>query len=239
MSTEKYLSKIKKLLNLAKRSSNASEAANAMSQAQNLMAKYNLTTTDVELTDITEASSKGAPSEANTPPRYMSYLATVICSAFGVQCYWSYRYAGKYGIPKRIAAFYGVNESPEIAAYAFDVLSRQLKKARQEFIATQRKSIKAATKVARADQFCEGWVKGAYALITPLIIAESEKTLMAAYDAKITKENNMQECTSREAKKCRGDSNAAYEGYRAGLNAQLHTAVNGSNPDVAQLGDSL
>ncbi|WP_307833751.1 DUF2786 domain-containing protein [Candidatus Symbiopectobacterium sp. 'North America'] len=32
MSNEKYLNKIKKLLNLARRSTNANEAANAMSQ---------------------------------------------------------------------------------------------------------------------------------------------------------------------------------------------------------------
>ncbi|EPB3939289.1 DUF2786 domain-containing protein, partial [Yersinia enterocolitica] len=43
MNKEKYLAKIKKLLNLAKHSTNPNEAANAMSQAQNLMREHGLT----------------------------------------------------------------------------------------------------------------------------------------------------------------------------------------------------
>ncbi len=46
MNKEKYLAKIKKLLNLAKRSANPNEAANALRQAQNLMREHRLSTTD-------------------------------------------------------------------------------------------------------------------------------------------------------------------------------------------------
>lgn len=57
----KYLAKIKKLLALAKKNTNAHEAASAMRQAQNLMRENNLSATDVDLMEICEASSSGAP----------------------------------------------------------------------------------------------------------------------------------------------------------------------------------
>lgn len=124
---ERYLQKIKKLLNLARRSTNANEAANAMNQAQALMRQHGITATDVDLLEINEEGSKSAPSHAQKMPKYMANLAEVICRAFGVQCYHQY-----YSIDRRQVVFYGPNERPTIAAYAFDVLSRQMVKARRE-----------------------------------------------------------------------------------------------------------
>ncbi|WP_140921516.1 DUF2786 domain-containing protein [Limnobaculum xujianqingii] len=236
---EKYLAKIKKLLNLANRSSNANEAANALSQAQKMMNQHGVTSTDVELSEIAESASKGAPSDAATMPRYMSLLFGMICRAFGVDGYWSYRISGKYGIPKRIAKFIGVNERPQIAAYAFDVLSRQIKRARKEFLTTQNKRIKTSTKTARADQFCEGWISGAYKAVTPFIIPDDEKNLMAVYMDKLTEEHNLKEGKTRGAKDCRGSDDARFSGYLAGRDVKLHAAVNGATNTTVLLGDSL
>lgn len=72
--TEKYLAKIKKLLNLARRSSNSHEAATALNQAQALMRKHKLSQNDVDLMDITSKASKGAPSHARSIPQYMTML---------------------------------------------------------------------------------------------------------------------------------------------------------------------
>ena len=229
MNKEKYLAKIKKLLNLAKRSSNPSESSNAMSQAQNLMRKYNVSLTDVDLMEINEARSKGAPSDAQKVPVYMAHLAAVIGFAFGVKFYVTYRYTERVGIPKRVVVFYGPNERPQIAAYAFDVLSRQLVRARSEYIGAMRKGIKAATKTARADTFCESWVSGAYQVIDNFVITEPEQTLMEAYQTRMKENGGLSDGVTRSAKACRGQSEAEYAGYLAGRNARLNQAVSGDS----------
>lgn len=232
---EKYLAKIKKLLNLARRSTNSNEAANALSQAQALMRKHNLGEIDIDLMDIDRASSKGAPSHAHKIPVYMNSLANMICRAFGVDCYHQFK-RDFFSSSQRTVVFFGPIELPDIAAYAFEVLSRQLVKARREFTAKMRRNIKPSTKIARADQFCEGWVDGAYAVIDIYKVAASEKTLMAAYYNRLKEEMEFKESTLRAAKKCRGGDDAADAGYRAGQQAQLHQAVHGQGSSSIGIG---
>ncbi|HEC1649373.1 TPA: DUF2786 domain-containing protein [Yersinia enterocolitica] len=237
MNKEKYLAKIKKLLNLAKRSTNPNEAANAMSQAQNLMREHGLTAVDIDLMEINEAGSKGAPSHAQAVPKYMGMLADIICRAFGVKCYITFK-RNYYATAQRQVIFYGPNERPQIAAYAFDVLSRQMMKARREYTASMRKSIKASTKIARGDTFCEGWVIGAYQVIKDFTISDTEATLITAYHRKLQNDIGLQSGDTREAKKCRGSDDASVAGYRAGKDASLHHAVDGTDSQPALIGRS-
>ncbi|MCG5047323.1 DUF2786 domain-containing protein [Pectobacterium brasiliense] len=230
---EKHLQKLKKLLNLARRTTNPNEAANAMSQAQALMRQHGLTATDVDLMEISEASSKTAPSQANNPPRYMLLLAGVIRRAFGVECYISF--SPDPMLTKRIVVFFGPNERPQVAAYAFDVLSRQLMKARREFVAGMRKNIKSATKIARADNFCEGWAQGVHQVIEDFVASEAEKTLMAAYDERLHQRLELETTKGRDANKARGTDVSRTAGYIAGKNASIHHGVNGVGP-LARIG---
>lgn len=227
--SEKYLAKIKKLLNLARRSSNPHEAAAALNQAQALMRKHKLSQNDIDLMDITSKASKGAPSHAQNIPRYMAYLGQLICEAMGVRCYYSFQRNYMNGQRQNTVIFYGPDERPEIAAYAFDVLSRQMVKARRGYIASLRKNIKPVTKTARADQFCEGWADGAHQAIEPFMVTENEKTLMANFLAKLKKERNSSNQPPREAKKCRGDQDAAEAGFNEGLKARLNHGVSGKD----------
>lgn len=227
--TEKYQAKIKKLLNLARRSSNSHEAATALNQAQALMHKHKLSQNDIDLMDITSKASKGAPSHAQSIPRYMTFLGQLICRAMGVNCYYSFRRNYMNGQKQNTVIFYGPDERPEIAAYAFDVLSRQMVKARRTFISSLRKNIKPSTKTARADQFCEGWAEGAYQAIEPFIVTETEETLMANFLAKMKKEQELSDLKPREAKKCRGDQDAAEAGFNEGLKARLNHGVSGKD----------
>lgn len=230
---EKYLQRIKKLLNLASRTTNAGEAANAMSQAQALMLKYGVTATDIELMEINEASSKSAPSHANHPPKYMLHLVAVVKRAFGVEGYLSFTPNSSF--TKRTVVFYGPNERPQIAAYAFDVLSRQLMKARREFTSGMRKNIKQSTKIVRGDTFCEGWTGGVYQVIQDFAASDAEKTLMVAYSKKLNEELELWKTNGRDAGKARGVDTARYAGYVAGKNASINHAVNGSGP-IARIG---
>ncbi|ENL7985469.1 DUF2786 domain-containing protein, partial [Salmonella enterica] len=102
----------------------------------------------------------GAPSDARSVPRYMHGLCTLVCRAFGVECYIGGRWRSSRSL-KRYVNFYGPDSRPEIAAYAFDVLSRQMKAARKAYQDRHCKRCKPATRVARGDQFCEGWCSGA------------------------------------------------------------------------------
>mgnify|MGYP003596235719 CR=1 FL=1 len=81
---EKILEKLKKLLALSK-SDNPHEAALALQRVQKLMQAYNITQTDLALSDIDESVSNYWAAGSVNPPRYMLGLLNIIQSAFGVK----------------------------------------------------------------------------------------------------------------------------------------------------------
>ncbi|EDA0818693.1 DUF2786 domain-containing protein, partial [Salmonella enterica] len=184
MSNEKYLARIKKLLRLARGTSSPEEAMNAMAKAQAYMRKYGVSESDVELSEVREFASNGAPSDARSVPRYMHGLCTLVCRAFGVECYIGGRWRSACSL-KRYVNFYGPDSRPEIAAYAFDVLSRQMKAARKAYQNRHCKRCKPATRVARGDQFCEGWCSGAARVIQAFSVSPQEAGLMERYTQRL------------------------------------------------------
>lgn len=239
MNKEKYLEKIKKLLNLARKTTNTNEAASAIRQAQNLMREHGISENDARFSDIVESDSKGAPSDASKPPRYFHLLVNAICRAFGVEGYIGIRYTARRGIPHRCATFYGPESRPQVASYAFDVLSRQLVKARSEYIGTLQKRIKAITRTARADHFCEAWVQGVWSVLTNFQVNEEEAKLIADYGKSLGESKGLITGKSREPGNARGgECNASRAGFIAGKNASLNHAVSGSSePVMAIAGD--
>ncbi len=59
-----------------------------------------------------------------------------------------------------------------------EVLARQLKKARQQYISAQNKRIKTATRTSRGDQFAEGWVLAVISEIQSFALTDDERELM-------------------------------------------------------------
>lgn len=223
---EKYLQRIKKLLAMARNNSSAEEAALALSRAQKLMAEHKLNESDVDFMDISEASTQKVPSHAKNMPEYMAMLAEMIARVFGVKFYTSYGCDFLDERAKRTLHYYGPDERPQIAAYSLEVLGKQLAKARRAYIASLRKNIKPATKIARADTYCSAWVNGAYAVVSEFVVTEAESTLMESYRSrKLSDGMTTQE--ARKPGKARGTDDAEYQGYQAGRNAQLHHAVHG------------
>jgi hypothetical protein len=236
MNKGKYLNKIKKLLNLARKSTNENEVALALRQAQKLMEQHQISEADATFIDITQASSKGAPSNAQSIPRYMAFLGDVVCRAFGVKCMYEWRYQGN---PRRCATFYGPSERPQVAAYVFDVLSRQMMAGHRVFVSSLRKNLKPATKIARADTFCEAWVQGAYQAINDFAVTEPEQTLMESYREHLRKTSGLQDGQSREPKSCRGGADsAASQGFSAGKKAELLHSVNGKSTETNLIGSA-
>ncbi|UZV64433.1 hypothetical protein OR617_09775 [Pasteurella multocida] len=85
----------------------------------------------------------------------------------------------------------GQEERPVIASYCFDVLYRQLQQARKAFIATQSKRLKRSTLIARADNYCLGWVHGVYKTVQDFVLTQEEKEKMERFKNQLHKKMNL------------------------------------------------
>lgn len=221
---EKAIRRLKKLMALTG-SSNANEASAALARAQKLADAHGITQDDIEIFNINESICDYWPVGASNPPRYMAYLLQVIKDAFGVDCI----------LLGNGVSFYGLYNRPELAAYTFEVLGRQLIKARRDFIKIQNKRIKTSTKTARGDKFAEGWIIAVLNKIEKLArttreVELAERWLEKRYTRTVTR-------NARESGKTRDNDNARTSGYLEGRQASLHHPVNGQ--EQVKLGVSL
>lgn len=224
MDKQKVLEKIKKCLALGE-SANEHEAAQAIRQAQILMKKYGISEMDVELSAVTE---KGVAC-ASTLPTWHQVLISQCAKAFGVECYLN----REFGLGE--ARFFGIGIKPELAAYAYEVLLRQLKKERREYIKNELKAVRLSrNKTARADQFCTGWVYAIVKKVQEFAAEPAEKEVLAHY------KQQMGEMGQAKKRDVHGGSKASREqdlaaGVRKGRAAQLYHAMDGGE-ERKQLG---
>ena len=151
MDRQKVLSKVAKLMALANSHGAApNEVETALRQARNLMTQYNLEYVEVTAHAVDEAC---VATQTRRPPQdWLHSLASTCAAAFDCchlayfhpTCGWSLKFMGK-GI------------SPELAAYAYTTLHRQLVAARRAHVA-QQKRCKMKTKRLRGQLFTEGWL---------------------------------------------------------------------------------
>lgn len=217
---DKIIAKIKKCLALAK-SNNEHEAANALRQAQKLMQTHGISDLDVEHADIQEEATRAGA--AKKPARWESRLANRVATAFDCRVYLQQG----WGIGQWV--FVGATPSSEIARYAFEVLFRQAKRARADYVKT---ALKRCTKnrTRRADLFSEGWVITATELVENFAGSKAAQLRIAAYlernhtlqDLKVRDRNAGRKLTEREC----GDKDA---GLRAGQDAQLNRGLAGDS----------
>lgn len=225
MDKQAVLEKIKKCLALSK-SANEHEAAQAMKQAQVLMKKYEVDAVDVVLSEVSE---KGCDRQmAFKLASWQWKVAKMVADIFGCESY-------KRG---KTMMFYGLGNRAEIAAYTFDVVYRQISVARREFLKTCQ-ARKPANRTYLADQFCEGWLAGAWNKVKKFEMSDEEKTVMDGYAEKEHK--GMPIAATRDAKssKLEGTSvalEALMLGNEAGKKVQLHHAMNGKE-GVKQIGE--
>ena len=224
MDKEKVLDKIKKCLALGE-SANEHEAAQAIRQAQMLMKKYGISEIDIELSAVTE---KGVAC-ATSLPTWHQVLIAQCAKAFGVECYQQ----TQWGLAE--ARFFGIGIKPELAAYAYEVLLRQLKKERRAYIKTELKAVRLPrNKTARADQFCTGWVYAIVKKVEEFAAEPAEKEVLAHY------KQQMGEMGQAKRRDAHGGSKASREqdlaaGIRKGREAQLYHAMDGGK-ERKQLG---
>lgn len=218
MDKDKVLDKIKKCLALGQ-SANEHEAAQAIKQAQALMRQYGISDDDVALSVVTEAGVGCALGL----PTWHQLLIGQCAKAFGVECY-QQQFGGLAEV-----RFFGVGIKPELAAYAYEVLLRQLKKARREYLKNELKLVRLAkNKTYRADQFCTGWVYAVSQKVVEFAIPAGEKVVIEKYR---TRMGEMRQAKKRDARGGYSSRGAAAQdlvaGIRLGREAQLHHAMDG------------
>ena len=195
MKHEKIIEKIKKLLNLAT-SNNANEAAVALKRAQALMAEHSVTMSDVKLADC---STRSSFLDSLTPNKYEAYFTQMIANAFGVKFVLSIgTHAGK---TKCSINFLGISPQPELAQYCFDVLYRQLKTARSEYVKKQSNRCKPTTKTKRGDAFAQSWVLHVYSTVKTFALTDEQERLIESYKSSQFDELVKQKTRDRIGKK--------------------------------------
>ena len=227
---KKILDKIKKCLRLAK-SSNANEAATALRQAQLLMEKHGVSTDDVTLCDVgfhTASSGNG-----KTTPMHMAILIDMVCMAFGTKAVVEHR-LDFYGAWKRHVKFIGVGSAAEVSGYAFEVLYRQLNRDRNAYLKTLNKRLIRATKVRRADIYCQAWVTAVSRQVTRHSNTEQEDKAIELFKKQSYKKLDETKPLDRSKKMRRNDDQAYWDGRRDGNKVQFHQGVSGSKQKAIQ-----
>lgn len=230
---EKLLRRIRKLMALGSRNNNAHEAARALRLAQVLMQRHNLSEDDVTLSAVCETECRQVYTDAASIPSWLNALATVVCMATGCRCWFGWYCTvtpeGRQR-DRRSVHFYGLNERPDVALYAFTVLARQLKDATKEHMHTayRLKRLKLQTKRNRADQFREGWVMGVWKVLDAFAPSDKEAGVLRNWLSRRCGKNELTVISVREAGHCRGDAKARLSGWLAGQRAELNQGLHGA-----------
>jgi hypothetical protein len=219
---KEILEKIKKCLALSS-SSNEHEAAAALRQAHKLMKAHGITDLDIQ---AAEAEEKRAKSGAKShPPYWETMLAAKVGDAFGCDVIFS---AGGHWNRPGEWCFIGCGVAPEVANYAFSVLHRHGKRARDEYIKSKLKRCKVSTKTRRADLFSEGWVRAVVSAISCFVGNEQQSIAIKAFMAKnYPALNTLKSRDRNDGRKLRNHEYDDYcSGKKKGNNVQLNRGLN-------------
>ncbi|CUB06741.1 DUF7168 domain-containing protein [Marinomonas fungiae] len=209
MSDERILDKIKKSMALAN-SSDGNEVATALRQAQALMKKHGIGCDEVKLSNVETVKAKAGKSQ--NPPRYHQMLVQLISTAFAVKPIYHSGFDGAD------IEFIGFDSQPEIAAYCYEVLYRQLLNDRSFYQKTLSR-FKHANKIRKADLFAESWVYGVSTKVVKFALTEEQSDILNKYIVK--RGDDLTKVAERKHKAKREDGSAIYLGGQAGRNADL------------------
>lgn len=120
---ERILSRIKKCLNLSK-SSEAHEAAAALRQAQKMMEAHGVSQEELLGMEVKSIQVVTPEPHKRRCPLYMNLIINICCRAFECDALLEVFY--KNGKPRLAVRYFGLNGKEQLAAYAHDVMWRQL-----------------------------------------------------------------------------------------------------------------
>ncbi|HIF5940419.1 TPA: DUF2786 domain-containing protein [Vibrio parahaemolyticus] len=223
----KHLEKIKKCFDLSK-SSNPNEAANALAMARKLMRKYGLSDEDIEFIEMGETTSKSRIQRK--PVVYVGVLVSEIAKAFQVIPMLETNFEGSF------PQFIGRKDAAMMAAYAFDVLYRQLMNARRQYLSTLNPRMRKQNKTVRADRYCEGWVISVTENLKAEKLPVEEETRIKSY-MKHQSQDGKEPEQAKSMRRKGGSRDDYHSGVLDGSNVQVNTPVHGT--EQAKLSHSV
>lgn len=222
---ERAMEKIKKCLRLAK-SDNPAEAAAALRQAQKLMAKHGYTSSDLALAEVSREGSKSVP--ADNPAEWVWALMHMVAKAFGTECIHHTERSPTNRFQRvGMAQFIGVGDAPRVASYAYEVLFRQLKRDRTQYLQSLPSYLWRSDKTRKADLFARAWVQAVRAKVTELAVPKEQSDLVARWKERQYGEDGILKAKDRShgGRLSAADRAAIDEGLEAGERASLFHGV--------------
>ena len=222
------MSKIKKLFALSKENESKAEGEAALQKALQLMAQYNLTRSDIELSEVIKVEGKKRKVKLADIPEYITALYYTIATYFA--CHVVYMETVTIEGDKKkystIPQFIGLGANPEIAEYVYTYLSRILQKDLRNF-----KSRKRLRKTIEKDKrdYAMGWVCGVhekYANLRP------ERP--AAVDTYL-QQQHIRQVSSKELKNGKGKASNAkinpsfFKGLKDGEKQNINKPIGNTN----------
>jgi hypothetical protein len=221
---EQLLAKLKKVMAL-RNSPDPGEAAAAIQMAAKLMREHGLTEAEAELLEVKEESTK---LRRFKPTDYDNLLINMVAEVFGCEVFINMN----HGFPGLIPAhshviFIGEEPASEIATYAFQVLSRRLHVARQDYLATIPRRFKRSNRTKRADEYAMGWVMGCNRAVQSIRPPQEPSAKVAAY-----MDNKYPDLQTKSGRNTGGyegsrDYDDVYRGIRDGKKQRLEAGVAG------------
>lgn len=219
---ESVMRRLKKLLALAMDPAAApGEAENAMRMAQKLMATHQITDGAIASSEIDEFRYQST--KAVTPPPWEGALLSTLARAFGSRCYWE---PGRGFRGMRDKGYWVVlahKPQLEMIHYAFDVIRRQLIKARGEHVATLSDYYTRPRKAAEGDAFGMAFIETLSGKI--MTYADQDEKIKAALADKLAERTGGNKLRSKHIA---ASAASRLAGAAAGASASLHRAASGS-----------
>jgi len=223
---DNIIRKIEKCLALSK-SSNEHEAAAALRQATKLMEAYNITPEAL-------AGAKVGETEANTdawtrPPGWEMNLLNTIRVAFGCECIMRLGNSDTKRLTKIV--YIGLKHQAQLAAYAHEVLRRQVVKARTKYTTGLGIVYSRGEKIAKGEAFSIGYIANIKKQVTELSVPPDQAQAIRDFKTKLLGGAGKSYTPNGAG---RGLDGAAYHaGVSAGAGASLHRPMNGGEARVA------
>jgi hypothetical protein len=188
---ERVIRKIKHCLALSQ-SSNETEAATALRQAQALMRKYQLTETEVKLSDVGEVESSQA--RATRRPSWDRDLGAVVADVFNCKALGLTHWCAVSQRSVERAVFVGVAPAQHIALYAYEALLAKLTIARKEYVGCVRRGANRSPYAPETagNHFAIAWVSQVHGKLKRLLPQGEE-------DAQIQHASNGRDLVAKEA----------------------------------------
>jgi len=222
MNREDLMRKIRACLRLSK-SANENEAATALRQAQALMQRHGISPAEALAGGVSESTIGCARRGQNL---HKSLLDLVYLIGRGFRCK-SMLGTGR-GCPV-LVVFFGTGVDPKIAAYAFEVLRRQMDVSCRKHLSRVRLR---KNRDARGEAFRRGWVCALWQLFPA---AEKSMELIEKLDAyKAARWDVLTDLETKDHNLARTEFGDFDAGLEAGRKARLHAGVAGDQQQALE-----